>query len=401
MEPFKSGLVPQGFCFEQGTDGGGGATAGALDIFIHHARNIHNICIYANQDVYAKFSLTCNPDDAISTRIIAGGGKNPQFNERLQLQVKHSNPAAAVLKCEIWMLSRARNFLEDQLLGFALVPLSAVAEAGGGRLTRDFSLSSTDLFHSPAGTVQLSLSFDDKPYAESSISNSSSISSEFVILDPARIEFPEINVDKENQQMVSEYFSMSSNVPFVQLGGSSESMEDCEMTVNSSESPGGSSLQNSGIFSTSTVTSIGDDRQVINTVSGSGSKGASPDTPTSKSGKGSTKGLAKEDEDGGSGGGGDGGGGEDGELGSVFKYPLGNINIEPEQSAMQQQIVDMYMKSMQQFTESLAKMKLPMDFDKPKSEDDEDFIQSQKGNKNLDSNKKDGSRVFYGSRAFF
>ncbi|XP_020585762.1 uncharacterized protein LOC110028312 [Phalaenopsis equestris] len=397
MEPFKSGLVPPRFCLESQSDGRGGvSSAGALDIYIHHARNIHNICIYANQDVYAKFSLTCNPDDAVSTRIIDGGGKNPQFNERLQLQLKLPNPAAAVLKCEIWMLSRARNFLEDQLLGFALVPLSDVAESGGGRLTRDFSLSSTDLFHSPAGTVQLTLSFDEKSCLESSISNSSSISSEFVILDPARIEFPEVNVDKENLQMVSEYFSVgASPVPFVHLGGSSESIEDCEMTVNSNESPDENSFQNSGLFSTSTITSISDDRQVLNTVSCSASKGPSPDTPTSKSGKGSTKGSAKEEEDG------VGGDGEDGELGSVFKYPLGNINIEAQQSAIKQQIVDMYMKSMQQFTESLAKMKLPMDLDNPKPEEDEDVIQSQKGNKKLDSNKKDGSRVFYGSRAFF
>lgn len=399
MEPFKSGLAPPGFCFQPEADDGGGAAAGALDIYIHHARNIHNICIYANQDVYAKFSLTSNPDDAVSTRIVAGGGKNPQFNERLQLQLKLGRPAAAaaVLKCEMWMLSRARNFLEDQLLGFALVPLSAVAEAGGGGpLTRDFSLSSTDLFHSPAGTVRLTLSYDDKPYAVSGVGNSSSISSEFVILDPSGIEFPEINVDRENQRMASEYFSA---VPFVHLGGSPESMEDCEMTVNSNESPDGSNVQNSALFSNSTITSVSDDRQVVSTVGCSGSKGPSPDTPTSKSGKGSAKCSTKEEEEE-EGSHGVGRGGE-GELGSVFKYPLGNINMEAEQSAMQQQIVDMYMRSMKQFTESLAKMKLPMDLHNPKPEVDGDVIQSQKGNNALDSNKKDGSRVFYGSRAFF
>eukprot|EP00250_Pteridium_aquilinum_P027491 c35057_g1_i1 orf=1-348(-) len=31
---------------------------GVLDITLHHARDIHNICIYGNQDVYAKFSIT-------------------------------------------------------------------------------------------------------------------------------------------------------------------------------------------------------------------------------------------------------------------------------------------------------------------------------------------------------
>lgn len=54
------------------------------------------------------------------------------------------------------------------------------------------------------------------------------------------------------------------------------------------------------------------------------------------------------------------GGGKEHEMGLVFKSPISNnINLEAEQNAMRQQIVDMYMRSMQQFTESLAKMKLP------------------------------------------
>ena len=71
---------------------------------------------------------------------------------------------------------------------------------------------------------------------------------------------------------------------------------------------------------------------------------------------------------------------------------------------MQKQIVDMYMRSMQQFTESLAKMKLPMDLDKPEKVDhgDGDVIQNHDSSKlEMDKKKKDGSRVFYGSRAFF
>jgi hypothetical protein len=70
---------------------------------------------------------------------------------------------------------------------------------------------------------------------------------------------------------------------------------------------------------------------------------------------------------------------------------------------MQKQIVDMYMRSMQQFTESLAKMKLPMDVDKPEREDRSgDVIQNHENKKvEIDNKKKDGSRVFYGSRAFF
>ena len=83
--------------------------SGILDIYVHHARNFHNICIYDNQDVYAKFYLAYNPDETLSTGIIKGGGKNPDFNENLRLKITQVD---AVQKCEIWMLSRARNYLE-------------------------------------------------------------------------------------------------------------------------------------------------------------------------------------------------------------------------------------------------------------------------------------------------
>ncbi|KAK4607411.1 hypothetical protein RGQ29_001310 [Quercus rubra] len=412
-------------------------------------RNIHNICIYDKQDVYAKFSLTYNPDETLSTRIINGGGKNPDFNENLRLKITQAD---AVLKCEIWMLSRARNYLEDQLLGFALVPISQVV--GKGKVTEDYSLSSTDLFHSPAGTVQLSLSLDTslpinpstKSLSESA--TNSSISSEVVlldrkisevILDPgeySRIEFPDINVVRENQQMVSEYFDLAGNgsgsrlkstglVSFLQLGSSPQSVDDYEMTVNSSEEHRGGldspneSIQNSGFLS-STTTSISDDRNsadsiekksrlcgessnsvnVSITTEANQNSGASPDTPTSKKGteirdEKDSHFTSKEEEN-----------KKDRHMGSakfgqVFSAPLGNINLEAEQSAMQQQIVDMYMRSMHQFTESLAKMKLPMDLDKPESEDRGDVIQNHSTNLEIDKKKKDGSRVFYGSRAFF
>ncbi|KAF5949475.1 hypothetical protein HYC85_011468 [Camellia sinensis] len=128
---------------------------GVLDVYIHQARDIHNICIYHKQDVYAKICLTSDPENAVSTQIINGGGKNPVFNEKLRLNVR---TIGSSLKCEIWMLSRVRNYLEDQLLGFALVPLSEIL-GKNGNLQKEFELSSTDLFHSPAGFVQLSLSY--------------------------------------------------------------------------------------------------------------------------------------------------------------------------------------------------------------------------------------------------
>ncbi|KAL5565879.1 hypothetical protein UlMin_029043 [Ulmus minor] len=428
----------------------GSEFSGVLEIYVHHARNIHNICIYENQDVYAKFSLTCNPDETIPTRIINGGGRNPDFNENLRMKITQLD---AVLKCEIWMLSRARNYMEDQLLGFTLVPISQVI--GKGKLTQDYSLSSTDLFHSPAGTVQLSLSLNTSlpispslnPLSESSAN--SSITSEVVLLDRkisqvmldpieySRIEFPDINIVRENQQMVSEYFDLakhgcSSSKPnsggvasFLHLGASPQPGDDYEMTVNSSEevhgesnSPNGS-IHNSGFFS-STTTSLSDDRNSgdsiekksravgessnsanasVTTEAGNQGSSACPDTPTSKKGRegidekeGNLSSKEEESE-------------KEGKLGSaqfgpVFSAPLGNINMEAEQSAMQQQIVDMYMRSMQQFTESLAKMKLPMDLDKQERQDHNEMIRSHNNQLELDK-KKDGSRVFYGSRAFF
>ncbi|OAY57977.1 uncharacterized protein LOC110608647 [Manihot esculenta] len=398
--------------------------SGILEIYVHHARNIHNICIYDNQDVYAKFSLTYNPDEIHSTRIINGGGKNPEFNEKLAIKVAQLD---AVLKCEIWMLSRARNYMEDQLLGFALVPISQVA--GKGKVTRDYSLSSTDFFHSPAGTVQLTLSLNTSLPLNPSAAANSSISAEVVLLDRktseeivdpfeyTRVEFPDINVVAENQQMVSEYYDGLGSRPgsFLHLGASSHlPVDDYEMKINSSEENQGGftspidSIQNSGFLS-STATSLSDDRNSIESIDKKGrlrthssnslnvsittethhGSSTCPDTPTSKKGSKVREEKNSKEYEG---------------IGQVFSSPLGNINLENEQSAMQQQIVDMYMRSMQQFTESLAKMKLPMDLDKPESEDRGDLIQSQSHSNKLElekKQKKEGSRVFYGSRAFF
>lgn len=48
---------------------------------VDQARDIHNICIYQKQDVYAKLCLTDDPKNVISTQIINGGGQNPVFNQ--------------------------------------------------------------------------------------------------------------------------------------------------------------------------------------------------------------------------------------------------------------------------------------------------------------------------------
>ncbi|XP_019257021.1 PREDICTED: uncharacterized protein LOC109235389 isoform X2 [Nicotiana attenuata] len=395
--------------------------SGILEIHVHNARNIHNICIYDNQDVYAKFSLTYNPDEAISTRIINGGGKNPDFNEDLAMKVSQID---SILKCEIWMLSRAKTLMEDQLLGFALVPISSVI--GKGKFTQDFSLSSTDLFHSPAGTVKLSLFLNtNNPISVSnnpscSPSSSSSISSEVVLLDRntsqlvldpieySRIEFPEINLVKENQEMVSQYFDLGGS--FLQLSASFHSHHndqqqqqqpenhDYEMAaINPSEEEDDDeiaddhdsnispkeSIHNSWFLSSSLTSTLSDDRNSV---------GSSPDKKIDNmiDKKDSIKNENEERK----------------EPHVVFSAPLGNIiKIDAEQSAMQQQIVDMYMRSMQQFTESLAKMKLPMDLDKSGADLDDQkdhVIHNHGSSSDMNNNKrKENSRVFYGSRAFF
>ncbi|KAF2606495.1 hypothetical protein F2Q68_00043498 [Brassica cretica] len=84
---------------------------------------------------------------------------------------------------------------------------------------------------------------------------------------------------------------------------------------------------------------------------------------------------------------------ENGDGEEVVK-PIVTLNFEqPEQKVVQQDIVDMYTKSLQQFTESLAKMKLPLDMDSP--------TQSENSSSSQQTPKSANSRVFYGSRAFF
>lgn len=46
---------------------------------------------------------------------------------------------ADIQECELWMLSRVKNYLKDQLFGFALVSLSEVL-VQNGKLEKEFSL---------------------------------------------------------------------------------------------------------------------------------------------------------------------------------------------------------------------------------------------------------------------
>ncbi|XP_045794264.1 uncharacterized protein LOC123889114 [Trifolium pratense] len=289
---------------------------------------------YTYKYVYAKIFLTNDPESSVSTKIINGGGRNPVFNDNLRLSVRIVDSS---LKCEIWMMSRVKNYLEDQLLGFALVPLSEVLMKDG-KLEKEFSLSSTDLFHSPAGFVQLSVAYNGAspdvmeisamPNAELDRNGiqKDSETCESIVRDLGKIEFPDPKIVNEDHIMVSEYFGTDSlattdtenlssekGVQFVESFSAACSAESVEPPKVESPS---SSVSTNGVVSS--------------TISSTKEK-----TVDLKDGESDSSNAL---------------------LNEAFQKPVVSVNIEPEPKMVQQDIVDMYMKSMQQFTESLAKI---------------------------------------------
>ncbi|GKV38698.1 hypothetical protein SLEP1_g46583 [Rubroshorea leprosula] len=373
---------------------------GVLDVYIHQARDIQNICIYHKQDVYAKLCLTSDPEITVSTKIINGGGKNPVFNDNLSLKVR---TVESSLKCEIFMMSRVRNYLEDQLLGFALVPLSEVL-INKGKLEKEFSLSSTDLFHSPAGFVQLSLAYTGSspevmaipamPTPAEAVKDSDMPVSAPNELD--KIEFPDPKIVNENQMMVSEYFgitctNLDSETSESLATSDTENQVSSEMdvhvvenistaTVDSVQAPKldspPSSVSTNGVSSPSIAASCDSSDAPAASKTAAQKHSSAPKEKTAEviDGESDSSGVPSD---------------------SVSK-PVVSVNIEPEQKVVQQEIVDMYMKSMQQFTESLAKMKLPLDIDSGPTKSG-----NSSSDQKLQASKNTGSRVFYGSRAFF
>ncbi|KAJ4828397.1 hypothetical protein Tsubulata_031609 [Turnera subulata] len=341
---------------------------GVLNVYIHQARDIHNICIYHKQDVYAKLCLTSDPQSTVSTKIINGGGRNPVFNDQLQLNVRTIDSS---LKCEIFMMSRVKNYLEDQLLGFALVPLSEVLMKNGN-LEKEFSLSSTDLFHSPAGFVQLSLSYAGAspevmaipamPTALAADGNTQNADSVPCELD--KIEFPDPKIVNEDQMMVSEYIGIScSNLDSEScdsLAASDAGNCPSEVGVNVVESFSAATVDSAHVpkldSPPSSVSTNG-----VSSPSAAASSEAS-DAPAASKTQSLEHDSARKDIKST-----DAGDGETASSGEAPKEknvkPVITVNVEPEPNVVQQDIVDMYMKSMQQFTESLAKMKLPLDID--------------------------------------
>ncbi|KAJ4791433.1 Calcium-dependent lipid-binding (CaLB domain) family protein [Rhynchospora pubera] len=381
---------------------------GYLDVTIHQARDIHNICIYHKQDVYAKVSLMTDDvtaPDSVSTRTINGGGRNPVFNESLRLGVRALESS---IRCEIWMLSRVKNYLQDQLLGLTLIPLSDLLAAPDNKLNSEFVLSTNDLFESPSGFVQLSLSYAgsspevieipspvNKKSVETKEANGSASASKPVRTELEKIEFPDLELVKENQIMVSEYFG----IPCTEVENAPLPSSESLITTKESENP---NSHEAGVrvvesFSTTPENSVdsvhGEPESSVSTTD-------SPVTYTNSDKDKSTSEVTE----------------NEAESSETVVKPMINIKIEQEQTVNQKDIVDMYMKSMQQFTESLAKMKLPnVDFENGSPSPSPSPIPSpslttnsnSSENGSLTPGKRDGSvkdknsRVFYGSRAFF
>ncbi|XP_059661185.1 uncharacterized protein LOC132307443 [Cornus florida] len=381
---------------------------GFLEVYVHQARDIHNICIYHKQDVYAKLCLSSDPATTVATRTINGGGKNPVFDEVLQLNVRTIDSS---LKCEIWMLSRVKNYLEDQSLGFALVPLSDVL-IGNGKLEQEFPLSSNDLFHSPAGFVQLTLTYTgalpevlEIPTPRSSLTASaagqdsdisSSIPNEF-----DKIEFLDPKIMNENEMMVSEYFGIPCADQEPQISDSLGTTENDnhhssdDMVDHILESLPTGGLDAIEVLKVETSPSNdltnGSPPISVPAISHSecdtpgASKSTNQDAVSPPKEKIANVGEADSESD------------SSAVPVSTFAPVIG-VKVEAEPKLVQQEIVDMYMKSMQQFTESLAKMKLPMDIESgsatSENTDSDEKVQASKDN-------GPSPRVFYGSRAFF
>ncbi|KAA8526579.1 hypothetical protein F0562_008218 [Nyssa sinensis] len=251
---------------------------GFLEVYIYQARDIHNICIYHKQDVYAKLCLTSDPDTTVSTQIINGGGKNPVFNENLRLNVR----------------------TVDSSLKSGFVQLS---------LTYSGALPEVLEIPRPVSSLTATAAPLDSEIP-------TSIPNEF-----DKIEFPDPKIVNENEMMVSEYFG-------IPCANDSESAENLGTTENANHL----SSEEIGV-------------RIVESFSRASLDGVEVSNFQNQDAGSPTKEIVEDCQ-----------GCCNPRVVSLFWI---NMNIEAEQKVMQEEIVEMYMKSMQQFTESLAKMKLP------------------------------------------
>ncbi|KAK4751580.1 hypothetical protein SAY87_005062 [Trapa incisa] len=251
-----------------------------------------------------------------------------------------------------------RNYLEDQLLGVALFPRSEVI-VKKGQLEKEFSLSSTDLFHNPAGFVQLSLLYNGAS-PESGVTDP-------ILNELDKIEFPDPKIVNESEMMVSEYFRMPcENLESEASESLVTSCDTDETQLHSEENFSKGvyeSIQTSKLDSPMTSGSTNDVSSTL--VPASSHSSETPTTPIqspapSEEHESEPPNAIHKAQN-----------GHSESLGGVCggpAKPVVSVNLELEKNAVQQQdIVDMYMKSMQQFTESLAKMNLPMGIETEKA----------------------------------
>ncbi|XP_071727128.1 uncharacterized protein [Rutidosis leptorrhynchoides] len=332
---------------------------GVLDVFVHQARNIQNICIYHKQDVYAKIYLTSNPEATKSTRVINGAGQNPVFDENLRVNVQKGDCS---LKCEIWMLSRIRNYLQDQLLGFTTVPLCEILVESSGKLEKEFKLSTSEVFESPCGFVKLSIVYTgtqpdvfEIPSPNGSRNQNLSDERDEVCSELEKIEFSDPNIMKENEIMVSEYYSSTET--------ESPSLVNSQITENDDFV---SSNFSDLIISRASKENVGEVTCVTNDESSESDKPEASEKIEEKS-----------------------------------QSSVDSNKTEAEEKVVQQDFVDMYLKSMKQFTEALEKMNFPMKTGKESP--DSGVNDCAESNPNGKKSTVEGPcpKVFYGSRAFF
>lgn len=436
---------------------------GILHVTIHQAKHIHNICIYGNQDVYAKFLFTHLQDAVYPTQPVKAGGQNPVFNQSLQIPVSACDDT--VLKCELWMMSCARNYLEDQLLGFVLVPLQTLY--GKGRQTREYCLSSTDLFYTPAGTVHLSLAFFNHksmdiashmvsegegafclPYTDLPEVMMDCGQQSMATTNLCKVEFLDLEAASEGQHLVSMYYKLAAGASFEESKDSGSSVthsaqtdsgeneytthgDACENNQNAQEEYvsvleiGDTSVAAPLVHvRASSVGSVDDDmlsspregecEHIPAYFSGLAppaivcsmpisSKVTLPKEPSSSNSLRnqpwarlsaavqstcSPSPLEAQEKE---------------KTSSTCQQvdqaaALADTLVEPETTINQEHFVDLYLKSMQQFTDKLADMKFSFDID---AKDLAALRSVQVDKKFAEARKKEGSKLYYGSRAFY
>ncbi|GKC44751.1 hypothetical protein Tco_1062473 [Tanacetum coccineum] len=103
-----------------------------------------------------------------------------------------------------------KNYLNDQLLGFALVQLSEIFDKNG-TLENEYELLSNELMHSSCGFFKLSIVYTGSQPEVLDIMNHNPClrDRDEVCNELEKIEFPDPKLMNENEFMVSEYYSQS------------------------------------------------------------------------------------------------------------------------------------------------------------------------------------------------